>query len=106
MRRRRRVQTGGAKRDDLWRQTFFARRSGNSRSATSPGQTPVDGLPLTKKELEIIRLFAAGLTLTEIAGRFNRAISTVATQKSAAMRKLRLKTHADVIRYAQATRLI
>ncbi len=72
----------------------------------APGQAPVDGLPLTKKELEIIRLFAAGLTLTEIAGRFNRAISTVATQKSAAMRKLRLKTHADVIRYAQATRLI
>ncbi|GAB7526235.1 response regulator transcription factor [Paraburkholderia sp. 2C] len=61
---------------------------------------------LTVKELEVVRLYGAGLSLTEIAARLNRSISTVATQKSKAMRKLGIETNADIIRYAQANRLI
>jgi two-component system capsular synthesis response regulator RcsB len=61
---------------------------------------------LTARELEVIRLYGAGLSLTEIAARLNRSISTVATQKSKAMRKLGIETNADMIRYAQANRLI
>jgi two-component system, NarL family, captular synthesis response regulator RcsB len=60
---------------------------------------------LTGKELEVIRLYGAGLTLTEIAARLHRSISTVATQKSKAMRKLGIETNADMIRYVQANRL-
>jgi len=56
---------------------------------------------LTKKELEVIRLFAAGATLTEIAHHVNRSISTIATQKSTAMKKLFLRTNADLVKYAQ-----
>jgi two-component system, NarL family, captular synthesis response regulator RcsB len=60
---------------------------------------------LTGKELEVVRLYGAGLSLTEIAARLNRSISTVATQKSKAMRKLGIETNADMIRYAQANRI-
>ncbi|MEX3936824.1 response regulator [Paraburkholderia phymatum] len=55
---------------------------------------------LTKKELEVIRHFAAGASLTDIARQVNRSISTVATQKSTAMKKLRLETNADLVKYA------
>jgi two-component system, NarL family, captular synthesis response regulator RcsB len=67
---------------------------------------PAARFSLTGKELEVIRLYGAGLTLTEIAARLNRSISTVATQKGKAMRKLGIETNADMIRYAQANRLI
>jgi two-component system, NarL family, captular synthesis response regulator RcsB len=67
---------------------------------------PVDRPALTAREFEVIRLYGSGLTLTEIAARLNRSISTVATQKSKAMRKLGIETNADMIRYAQANRLI
>ncbi|MBN3757391.1 response regulator transcription factor [Paraburkholderia sp. Tr-20389] len=61
------------------------------------GRKPI----LTKKELEVVRLFASGASLTEIARHVNRSISTVATQKSAAMKKLLLQTNADLVKYAQ-----
>jgi len=59
---------------------------------------------LTKKELEVVRHFALGASLTEIARRVNRSISTVATQKSAAM--LHLRTNAELVLYAQENGLV
>jgi two-component system, NarL family, captular synthesis response regulator RcsB len=72
-------------------------------SATQPaGAAPL----LTGKELEVLRLYGTGRSLTEIAAHFNRSVSTVATQKASAMRKLGMSTNAEVIRYARANRLI
>jgi two-component system capsular synthesis response regulator RcsB len=63
---------------------------------------PGGGKPiLTKRELEVIRLFASGASLTDISRQVNRSISTVATQKSTAMKKLGLQTNADLVKYAQ-----
>lgn len=56
--------------------------------------------PLSPRELEVVRLFAAGLSVTDISKRLNRSVTTVATQKRAAMRKLHLESNADLIRYA------
>jgi two-component system, NarL family, captular synthesis response regulator RcsB len=61
---------------------------------------------LTKKELEIIRAFAAGASLTDIARQVNRSVSTVATQKGAAMKKLNMRTNADLVRYARESGLV
>ncbi|MBN3762501.1 response regulator transcription factor [Burkholderia sp. Ac-20365] len=61
---------------------------------------------LTRKELEVIRLFATGTSLTEIARQTNRSISTIATQKSSAMKKLNLRTNADLVKYSQENGLI
>ncbi len=56
--------------------------------------------PLSPRELEVVRLFALGLSVTEISRRLHRSVTTVATQKRAAMQKLHVDTNADLIRYA------
>lgn len=56
--------------------------------------------PLSRRELEVVRLFSLGLSLTEIAKGLNRSVPTVATQKRSAMRKLHIETNADLLRYA------
>ncbi|AOJ03772.1 hypothetical protein WS70_17750 [Burkholderia mayonis] len=55
---------------------------------------------LTQKELDVVRLTAMGLSLSEIAMQYRRSVSTVASQKSTAMRKLGVHSTADLIRYA------
>ena len=61
---------------------------------------------LTKKEINVIRLFASGASLTEIARQVNLSVSTVATQKSTAMKKLHLETNADLVKYSQVNGLV
>jgi two-component system capsular synthesis response regulator RcsB len=56
--------------------------------------------PLSPRELEVVRLYALGLSVTDIARRLNRSVPTVATQKRAAMRKLHVDTNADLVRFA------
>lgn len=43
---------------------------------------------LSARELEVIRCYLAGLTVTEIAEKFSRSIKTISAQKAAAFRKL------------------
>ncbi|SKC83911.1 two component transcriptional regulator, LuxR family [Burkholderia sp. CF099] len=74
------------------------RLDGNEKNGGKPA--------LTKKEMNVIRLFASGASLTEIARQVNRSVSTVATQKSTAMKKLHLETNADLVKYSQVNGLI
>ncbi|WP_413506950.1 LuxR C-terminal-related transcriptional regulator [Serratia proteamaculans] len=60
----------------------------------------INGYQLTNKELEVVRLLASGISLVQIAKMKNRSVSTVATHKYNAMRKLGLHSNADLIRYA------
>lgn len=57
--------------------------------------------PLSPKEIEVVRMFAAGSTVTEIAGYLHRTLATVATQKRSAMRKLNITSNADLVAYAR-----
>jgi two-component system capsular synthesis response regulator RcsB len=43
---------------------------------------------LSSREQEVIRCYLAGMTITDIAEKFNRSIKTISTQKAAAFRKL------------------
>lgn len=43
---------------------------------------------LSAREHEVIRCFLAGMTVSEIAEKFNRSIKTISSQKAAAFRKL------------------
>lgn len=61
---------------------------------------------LSKKELDVIRAFAAGASLTDIARQANRSMSTVATQKGAAMKKLNVSTNAELVKYARDSGLV
>ncbi len=55
---------------------------------------------LTKREREVLGLVAQGHTSAEIADRWVVSRRTVEAHRSNMMRKLHLKTQADVIRFA------
>ncbi|MGD8107136.1 LuxR C-terminal-related transcriptional regulator [Pantoea sp. FN0302] len=61
---------------------------------------------LTAKEWEIIQLYSMGLSLSNIAKKQNRAVSTVATQKYNAMKKLNVHTNSELIQYACINNII
>jgi two-component system capsular synthesis response regulator RcsB len=61
------------------------------------GHTPQ---PLTKRELEVLRFYASGLTVNEIAERVSRSKKTISTQKARAMQKLGIERDVDLLRYA------
>lgn len=48
----------------------------------------VYGAALSAREREVIRCYLDGMTVTQIAEKFNRSIKTISTQKAAAFRKL------------------
>lgn len=54
---------------------------------------------LSPREFEVIRLFAGGFSVGDIAKRLNRSSKTVSTQKVSAMRKLGTKTDQELISY-------
>jgi two-component system capsular synthesis response regulator RcsB len=56
---------------------------------------------LSPREVEVLRLFASGMTVTAIAERLSRSIKTVSRQKSDAMAKLGLKSDLDIFTYAR-----
>jgi two-component system capsular synthesis response regulator RcsB len=55
---------------------------------------------LSQRECEVVRLFASGLTVDEIAQRVSRSKKTISTQKSKAMEKLGIDRDVDLLRYA------
>ena len=56
---------------------------------------------LSKREAEVMRLFALGLTVSEIARQLNRSVKTVSSQKVEAMRKLGVKSDLEFYAYAR-----
>jgi len=55
---------------------------------------------LTRREREIVRLLAEGKSNKEVAQALGISVRTGETHRAAVMRKLRLKSLADVVRYA------
>lgn len=70
-----------------------------------PQGSPGTFAALSPREVEILRLFAAGNSVTDIARATGRGLSTVSQQKSSAMRKLRLDSDAEVFEYIDHLRL-
>lgn len=67
-------------------------------TAASPVQDPHD--LLTPREREVLQLAAEGLSCAEIAARLFISPRTAEIHRAGAMRKLGLKTRADLIRHA------
>lgn len=61
---------------------------------------------LTHREREIVQQVAEGRINKEIAHRLNISVKTVETHRASAMRKLKLRTTADLVRYAVRNQLI
>lgn len=61
----------------------------------------VPAATLSPRETEVIRLFASGMTVTDIARQLNRSVKTISTQKQEAMAKLGLKNDFEIYGYAR-----
>ncbi|RQH07122.1 response regulator transcription factor [Paraburkholderia dinghuensis] len=55
---------------------------------------------LSQREMEVIRLIASGMSITEIAEYKHRAVQTVSAQKIKAMKKLGVSSEAELYQYA------
>jgi DNA-binding NarL/FixJ family response regulator len=65
-----------------------------------------DAAPLTNRERQILRLVATGYRGKRIAEMLGISLKTVNTHRTGAMRKLHLRSVADVVHYAIRERLI
>jgi two-component system capsular synthesis response regulator RcsB len=65
-----------------------------------------DEVILSKRELEVVRLFVSGMTIKEISEQLNRSIKTISTRKNTAMRKLGLERDSELFQYAQSNGLM
>lgn len=54
---------------------------------------------LSPREFEVLRLFAMGESISDIAEKLNRSIKTISTQKASAMRKLNVQSNQDLIAF-------
>ncbi|WP_266171113.1 response regulator transcription factor [Dyella subtropica] len=67
------------------------------------------GAPITKlsaRETEVISLYVAGNSITDIARRLDRSKQTVSTQKVNAMAKLGISSDADLFKFAAEVGLV
>ncbi|MFM0241392.1 response regulator [Paraburkholderia phytofirmans] len=55
---------------------------------------------LSRRELEVFTQYASGYGVTEIAARLERSVKTISAQKCTAMRKLALRSDAELFRFA------
>ncbi|SMG40110.1 response regulator [Paraburkholderia susongensis] len=61
---------------------------------------------LSRRELEVVRLFVSGMTIKEISELLSRSIKTISTQKNTAMRKLGIDRDSELFQYAQSNGLL
>lgn len=61
---------------------------------------------LSPREVEVLRLFASGMTVSAIADRLSRSVKTVSRQKTDAMNKLGLKSDLEIYAFAREHNLI
>ena len=62
--------------------------------------------PLSEREREVLRLLALGFTNQEIAKQLYISVRTAETHRAHVMRKLRLQSRAELVRYAIARGLL
>ena len=72
-------------------------------AAEATAATDAVGDPLSEREHEVLRLLALGHTNQEIAKQLFISVRTVETHRARIVQKLRLKSRAELVRYALAT---
>ncbi len=60
---------------------------------------------VSPKESEVLRLFAEGFSVTEIAKKLNRSIKTISSQKKSAMMKLGVDNDIALLNYLSSVTL-
>lgn len=88
----------------VYRGSPFVSKTHERRVAES-GDAPSGRIALqhlSARETEVLRLLASGLTVSEIAERLHRQISTVSRQKRDAMRKLGIHADSELFDYLRS----
>ncbi|WP_342316380.1 response regulator [Lysobacter sp. FW306-1B-D06B] len=73
-----------------------AAAAGHTRMRYRPSQA------LSPREAEVLRLLSSGLTVSQVADRSRRGITTISRQKRDAMRKLGLSTDSELYDYLRS----
>lgn len=73
--------------------------------AAGLGQGP-SHVKLSARELEVLRLMGAGVSLKEIASRLKVNAKTISTYRARILSKLGLRSNADLVRYALEHKLV
>lgn len=81
---------------------YFPSEAGSAGRTSAPGAGSANHA-LSKRELEVVRLYVSGASINEIAEQLNRSKQTISTQKTSAMRKLGIERDADLFRFAYET---
>ncbi|UWZ84564.1 response regulator [Occallatibacter riparius] len=74
-------------------------------SIDQPAGTPPHEM-LSDREHEVLRMIAAGIPLTEIAARLHVSVKTVSTYRTRILEKMKMKSNAQLIRYAITNDLV
>jgi DNA-binding NarL/FixJ family response regulator len=90
------------------RRTFFSRQVSETLldAVLLSGGSKDHAGPLTSREREVVQLIAEGGSNKKIALALGISIKTVETHRSASMRKLKLHSTADLVRYAMRNKII
>ncbi|PAJ77770.1 response regulator transcription factor [Burkholderia ubonensis] len=88
--------------------SYFPSDAESPVSSQSSGMVLARSAPkhLTAREREIVRLYASGMSINEIAAHLHRSKQAVSTQKMNAMRKLGLERDVDLFRFAYEAGLV
>jgi DNA-binding NarL/FixJ family response regulator len=70
-----------------------------------PTDMPLHEL-LSDRELEVMKMIASGVPLTEIGSRLNVSVKTVSTYRSRIMEKMEIKSNAEMTRYAMTHQML
>jgi DNA-binding NarL/FixJ family response regulator len=77
-------------------------QSDNSPQLISSDTNVLQLALLSAREQEVIRCYLDGMTITEIAEKFNRSIKTISTQKATAFRKLGITSNNGLFKIMKA----
>jgi DNA-binding NarL/FixJ family response regulator len=61
---------------------------------------------LSEREYHVLCLLASGKTVTKIAAEMSLSVKTISTYRARLLEKMRMKTNAEVTRYAIEHRLV
>lgn len=82
---------------------FPTESAGYELGAKALANGPGERAALSKREIEVIRLYISGMSIGEIAKKLNRSKQTISSQKTTAMKKLGIVRDAELFRYAWET---
>ena len=86
-------------------ETRRAVREGRTLTETSPIPAPSISM-LTKREVEVLRMIAEGLSTKQIAGQLNISFKTAVTHRSHLLQKLGMHESASLVRIAIESGLV